>query len=200
MTVDAPDVEIKNSRITGTGTYGILVLSGSVTVTDTEISGFENGIAGDNWSGYRLNIHGMKDDGVKLGSNVTLQDSWIHDLTPASDAHADGAQMQAGVENLVIRHNVIDLSSTTPANSAIFMAPDLGPSSPGPVTIADNWLNGGNYTLFCVDGNDGQYVVSGISIVNNKFGRSHTYGPTSLNVPIEQSGNVWEDTSEPLTL
>ena len=97
VTVDAPGVVIRNSRISGAGPYGIRVLSGSATISDTEISGFDNGVAGDNWTGYRLNIHSMMDDGVKLGSNVTLQDSWIHDLTPSPDAHADGAQMQAGV-------------------------------------------------------------------------------------------------------
>ncbi|HEX7805699.1 MAG TPA: hypothetical protein VF413_06010, partial [Cellulomonas sp.] len=129
-----------------------------------------------------------------------LQDSWIHDLTPASGAHADGGQMQSGVTNLVVRHNVIDLSNVANANSALFLAPDLGPSAPGPVTIDGNWLNGGNYTLFCVDGNNGQYFVQNIAITSNKFGRVAQYGPDRINVPITQSGNVWADTNAALGL
>ena len=191
---------IKNSRIHGSDSNGIYVRSGSVSVYDSEIYGFENGIGFDNWSAYRVNIHGTYGDGVKLGSNVLLQDSWIHDLTPASGAHADGGQMQGGVRNLVVRHNVIDLSTVGSANAALFLAPDLGPSTDGPVTINNNWLDGGNYTLFCVDGNNGQYLVKNISITQNRFGRHSHYGPSRINVPITQSGNTWDDTGAALTL
>ena len=200
VSVAAPGVVIKNSRIHGSATYGILVSSGSVTIADTELYGSENAIAGDGWVAIRVNIHGVSEDGVKLGDNVTLQDSWIHDVTPSSGAHSDGGQMQSGVRNLVVKHNVIDMSSAPSANSALFLAPDLGPSSSGPVTIDGNWLDGGNYTLFCVDGNNGQYLVQNISITNNRFGRAGGYGPSRINVAVVQSGNVWSDTGVSLTL
>lgn len=200
ISIEAPGVVVKNSRIHGGGPFGILVRSGSVTISDSEISGFANGIAGDNWTAYRANIHSTKDDGVKLGSNVLLQDSWIHDLTPESDSHADGAQMQSGVTNLVVRNNSIDLTDSTRSNSAIFLSPDQGPSTDGPVLIEGNWLDGGNYTLYCVDGSNGQYRVGNISILDNRFGRHALYGPSSINVPLVQSGNVWADSNEPLTL
>jgi len=200
VSVEASGVVIKNSRIHGGDPYGIDVRSGCVTISDTEISGFENGIAGDDWTGSRVNIHSVYGDGVKLGSDVTLQDSWIHDLSPAPDAHADGGQMQDGVRNLVVRNNVIDLSNVDAANSALFLAPDFGPSSDGPVTIDGNWLDGGNFTLYCVDGNDGQYIVKSISVTNNEFGRGAKYGPADVNVPISQSGNIWADTGATLVL
>ena len=200
VTVEAPGVVIKNSRIRGSDVYGVIVNTGSVTITDTEISGFENGIAGDNWVALRVNIHSVYGDGVKFGDDVTLQDSWIHDVTPSADAHADGGQMQSGVSNLVVRHNVIDMTSASSANSALFIAPDLGPSTSGPVTIDDNWLDGGNFSLYCVDGNSGQYIVKNISITNNKFGRGAAYEPSRINVPVTQSGNVWADTGVQLSL
>ena len=200
VTVEAPGVVIKNSHIHGNDVYGVLVGTGSVTITDTEISGFENAIAGDSWVATRVNIHNVYGDGVKFGDDVTLQDSWIHDVTPAADAHADGGQLQSGVRNLVIKNNVIDMSSAPSANSALFIAPDLGPSTSGPVTIDGNWLDGGNYSLFCVDGNNGQYSVKNISITNNKFGRGAAYGPSRINVPVTQSGNVWADTGAQLVL
>lgn len=200
VTVQASGVVIKNSRIRGTGSYGVYARSGRVSIYDSEISGFENGIGFDNWSAYRVDIYGTTGDGVKLGSNVTLRDSWIHDLAPSPDAHADGGQVQSGVRNLVVSNNVIDLSTTARANAALFIAPDLGPSTDGPITITGNWLNGGNYTLFCVDGNWGQYYIGNISITNNRFGRSAQYGPAHVNVPITQSGNVWADTGAALDL
>jgi hypothetical protein len=198
ITVQASGVVIKNTKVSGSGTYGIYVRSGSATITDTDITGSENAIAGDNWTATRVDIYGTYGDGVKLGSNVTLQDSWIHDLTPSAGAHADGGQMQSGVTNLVVKNNNIDLAKST--NAALFLAPDLGPSSNGPVTITGNWLNGGNYTLYCLDGNNGQYYVKNISITNNKFGRTSNYGPSRINVPVTQSGNVWADTLAALSL
>jgi len=191
ISIEADDVVVRNTRIRGTGTYGILVRSGSVLVEDVEIVGPENAIAGDDWTARRVDIHGTTGDGVKVGSDVTLEDSWIHDLTPARGAHADGVQMQSGVRNLVVRHNRIDVSAAGSANSAIFLAPDLGPSAPGPVLVVQNYLDGGGYTLFCVDGADGRYVVDDITIRDNTFGGGAEYGAARVNVPVTWSGNVY---------
>ncbi len=201
VVIEADNVTIRRSKIHGDAgdDYAVYVRSGSVRVVDSEISGAQNGIAGDSWSASRVNIHGLTDDGVKLGSNVTLEDSWIHDLTPSADSHSDGGQMQSGVRNLVVDHNTIDMG-TGRSNSALFLAPDLGPSSPGPVSIRGNWLNGGNYTLYCVDGGDGRYFVDNISITSNRFGPDSQYGPVKVNVPVTASGNVMDLTGRPLTL
>jgi hypothetical protein len=195
--IKAANVTIKNSRIAGSagGASCVFVQSGSVTIQDSEIVGnCENGIGFDNWKAIRVEVRGTYGDGVKLGSNVTLQDSWIHDLAPASGAHADGGQVQGGISNTVIRHNVIDLGSSARANAALFIAPDLGPNSNGPLTIDGNKLNGGNFVMYCVDGNNGQYLIKNITITNNRFGAKFTYGRSNVNVPITQSGNVIDAT------
>ncbi len=190
VTINASGVVIRNSRIHGSGSGdGVRVVSGSVTVQDSEIYGFENGIGYSNWTALRVNIHGTTGDGVKLGSNTTLQDSWIHDLTPAAGAHSDGGQMQSGVTNLVVRHNRIDLANSASTNSALFLAPDLGPSTVGPVLVEKNYLSGGNFTVFVVDGNNGQYIVQNITVRDNTFGDS-SYGSARVNVPVTWSGNV----------
>ena len=200
IVVDASDVVIRNSRVHGSAPTGILVRGGSVRIERTEISGFANAISGDNWTATAVDIHGVTDDGVKLGNNVSLTDSWLHDFTPAADAHSDGVQMQSGLSNVRITGNDIDLSTAPEANAAIFLSPDLGPSSDGPITVENNRLNGGNYTLYCVDGANGTYVVGGISILGNQFGRTARYGPSRINVPITQADNHWADTGEPLVL
>jgi hypothetical protein len=190
--VRASGVVIRNSRIRGTGSYGVYVRSGNVTITDSEISGgFENALGYDNWTAIRVNIFGVGSDGVKLGSNTRLEDSWLHDFAPTSGAHADGAQLQAGETNIVVRHNTIDLGTTPNANAALFIAPDLGPSSPGPLMIENNYLNGGNYTVFILDGNYGQYYLDNITLRNNTFGRSAQYGPLRINVPATLTNNTY---------
>jgi hypothetical protein len=189
VSVDAPGVVIKNSKIHGSGSGdGVRVLSGDVTVQDSEIYGFENAIGYSNWTAVRVNVHSDTGDGVKLGSDTMLQDSWIHDLTPGPGAHADGGQMQDGVTNLVVRHNTIDVSSTS-VNSALFISPDLGPSTAGPVLIENNYLAGGGFTIFVVDGSYGTYFVGNITVRNNVFGASQ-YGPDRVNVSVTWSSNT----------
>jgi hypothetical protein len=201
VVIKAANVVNQNSRIKGSGAYCVQTLSGSVTIEDTEIiGGCENAIGFDNWTARRVEVKGTYGDGVKLGNNVLLQDSWIHDLAPASGAHADGGQVQGGVTNTVIRHNVIDLGSTPRANAALFMAPDQGPSTNGPLIVEGNKLNGGNYILFCVDGNNGQYHIKNITISGNRFGNTFTYGRSRVNEPVTQSGNVVDSTGAAMTL
>jgi Carbohydrate binding module (family 6)/Right handed beta helix region len=192
VVVRAPGVVIKRSKIhsNGTGTGIYISGSGSVTVIDSDIYGFDDGVAGDNWTVRGTNIHAMSSDGVKLGSNVLLEQSWIHQLTPAAGSHGDGGQMQAGITNTVVRNNAIDVSSSG-SNAALFLAPDLGPSSNGPLTVEGNYLDGGNYTVYCVDGNNGEYFVRNITIRNNTFGSHSKYGAKRTNVALTWTGNTW---------
>lgn len=201
LSIQASGVVIKNSQISGAGSYCVLTQGGSVTLEDSEITGgCENAIGFDNWTATRVEIRGTYGDGVKLGSNVILQDSWIHDLAPANGAHADGGQVQGGITNTIVRRNNIDLGSTPNANAALFIAPDQGPSTNGPLTIEGNWLNGGNYVVYIVDGDGGSYFIRDIYVRDNKFGSSQTYGYSNVNVPITQSGNTVEATGAPLSL
>lgn len=202
ITVSAPGVVVKNSRISGTGYYGIRVASGDVTIEDSEILGFQNAISGNSWTGRRLDIHSTTQDGVKLGSHVLLEDSWIHDLTPEPGAHADGGQVQSGVDDVVVRHNVIDASNArlgTFGNSALIVKPDMGSSSDGPVVIEDNWLNGGNYTLFVVPGSTGN-IIREVDVLGNRFGSTHRYGAAEIGMPVNASGNVWDADGSPLSI
>ena len=68
VVIDAPGVVIRNGRIHGTPSdaYGIYVVSGGVTVTDSEILGFANAIAFTDWTAIRVNIHSTTQDGAKL--------------------------------------------------------------------------------------------------------------------------------------
>jgi membrane-associated protease RseP (regulator of RpoE activity) len=194
VTVAADNVVIKRSRISGSGTYGVYVRSGSLTIQNSTISGFENSMAGDNYATSGLEVTASSDDGFKIGSNVSIVGSWCHDLATANGAHADCGQIQSGVKNVVIQGNWFDPGSSS-ANSALFIAPDLGPSGAGPLLVEGNVLGGGNYSLFCVDGDNGRFFISGITVRNNSFLRNSNYGPMRINVQAQVLGNVWKDTN-----
>ena len=160
------------------------------------------GILGRNFTARRLNIHESGGDGIKAFGNVLVEDCWIHHLGMNPGAHADGDQTRNG-SNFVFRHNNIDMpvpespnGTTGYASNGTFMIQDeLGPVDN--FLIQDNWLNGGNYTIML--GNEDFGGPSNIQIVGNRFGRDYRYGtmrPDGLTVIA--SGNVWEDTGEPL--
>ena len=195
VTVRAANVVIKNSKIHGSGTGdGVVVSGGNVTVQDSEIYNFENGIGYSNWTALRVNIHSNTGDGVKIGSNTLLQDSWLHDFTPGKGAHTDGAQMQDGSTNVTLRHNTIAIPYNGPGNGAIYIQPIFGPSTNGPVMIEDNYLSGGGFTIFIIGGaNAGGYTVSGITVRNNVFGPEHEYGPVQVSVPVTWTNNKTSD-------
>lgn len=196
LIVRAKDVIIRNSKIHDDpgAVAGINIQDGaSATIVDSEIYNFQVGIVYENWTAVRVNMHDITFDGIKMGSNAQLIDSWIHSPKPSSDSHWDGVQVQAGVTNTVIKGNVIDASGAD-ANSALFLAPDQGPSTNGPLTVAGNWLDGGNYTVFVNDGAGKQYYITDISVTDNRFGHGAKYGPAYVNVPVTWTGNVWDDT------
>jgi hypothetical protein len=194
LTIRASNVVITRSRI-HSGSGMAVQVDGSLSISDSTITDSGNGLGGDNFTATRVDLTRLTDDGVKLGNNVHVDQSWCHDLTPSAGAHADCGQMQAGVVNMSVTNSWFDGGS----NSALFLAPDLGPSTNGPVLISNNVLGAGNYTLFCVDGDNGTYFVKNITITNNQFLRTSQYGPARLNVPVTATGNTWYDNGQPLT-
>jgi hypothetical protein len=202
VTVNAQNVTIKRSRFTGSGEPWAVrtVGKGSVKIEDSTFEGnySDAAISYHNWSATRIDIFGMTNDGAKLGNNVSLTDSWIHDFKPESGAHGDGVQLVEDVGNIVIKNNKIDIGKLTGVNAAIFLSPDLGPEVPsaGAVTVDGNVLGGGGYTLYSVNGRDGATLQS-VSVTNNAFVKDAIFGPvyTSEFVAETVSGNSYQDGS-----
>lgn len=203
INVAADNVTIRKSKLEGAGSpYAVRVQSGSVVVEDCEICGKWTTaiIAFDNWTMRRCNVHNLPADGVKIGNNCTLENCFFHDFDMASGEHADCGQIQNGVRNVVVRgNNLSSAGSGKLGNAALFMAPDLGPSTDGPVLIENNLLGGGNYTLYCVDGNNGQYFIKNVTIRGNRFKRDARYGATNVNVDVDWSDNLWHDNQQPIS-
>ena len=162
-----------------------------------------DGIWATNSTIQRANIHGAV-DGVKAYNNVTIRDSYIHDLAYfASDpnqgggeTHNDGVQSYECNANILITGTTIDLANSSGGNAAYQITQDAGQACSN-IQITNNWLDGGGCTI-----NVAHKVLSnltGVSITGNKFGRHQGFGGCTVLLSTKStlsaySGNVWEDT------
>ncbi|GAA2106767.1 hypothetical protein GCM10009841_26260 [Microlunatus panaciterrae] len=204
LNIKADNVTIKNSLIQSGGCFfNVLSDNGNtgLKLTDVEIDGQGNtsgdsAINGSNFSCLRCDLHGTV-DGAKAGSNVVIQDSYIHDLSMTSGSHNDGIQ-SLGTTSLRIVHNTIIIKAGS--TSAIILSTGSA-SNMRNVLIDSNLLGGGAYTVYggYLAGTDDLSKVSNISITNNQFTtqifpKSGAYGPlTSTDSPVVVSGNTWYD-------
>lgn len=204
ITAGANDVTIKNSIVRANGFWLVLNDEGATNlqIIDTELDGQGNtgndaAVAGRNYTLTRVNIHGTI-DGLKLGDNVTVQDSYIHDLVMTGDSHNDGMQSLGSNNVKILRNNVIVPKGAT---SAIILSTGSADSMKN-ILIDGNLLGGGAYTVYggYQSGTDVLSRVSGVVISNNRittavYPNGGAYGPfSSVDAPaVTLSGNTWYD-------
>lgn len=198
LLIRADNVVVRNVRVYG-ALHGIVKVEwGSATLENLDIGHpsylATSGVVGDNINAKGLDIHHVE-DGIKLGSNTVYDSVYIHDLdSPNAKPHGDGIQA-SGNSNAVVKNSHID--STGPlgtGNAAIFIKPDFTPISN--IRLINNYLNGGNYTIFVHRGPHG--APSGIVIEGNRFGPVGTYGILSNEGEVSWQNNVWAATGQPI--
>jgi len=205
--IDADNVTLRNFRIDGGDTsYGISIKSGhgGILIEDGEIFDIHSAaiLAYSDFTARRLHIHDSGADGLKVqgGSGPTVVEySFIEKLGRNPTAHADGNQTRGG-SNIAFRYNNIYMPAPGTPNhpgepyksNATFML-ELDVSN---FVIENNWLNGGNYTIYCPG-------KGGVSVRSNIFGRDNgglADGKDDLRLRAgscdEWSNNRWEDTGE----
>jgi hypothetical protein len=216
--IRAKNVTIKNSIIRGgpdphcnSAVVWIRAdASASATIEDSEIapsypSPCLDGIWATNATLLRMDIHGAV-DGVKAYDNVTLEDSYVHDLSWfASDpnqgggaTHNDDVQTYEGNKHIFLVHNTM---SPGPKGNATYQVTQDGGKVATDLHIVGNWLDGGGCTLnFAHKG--GPTPMTGIYVTDNRFGRHSVFQCPIListkTVLSEDSGNVWDDTGKPI--
>ncbi|MEP6729173.1 MAG: hypothetical protein ABJE10_00980 [bacterium] len=181
----------------------------SATIQHVELSAIApnaclDGIWATNTTIVRANIHGVV-DGVKAYDNSTIQDSYIHDLSAfavdpnqTDGTHNDGIQTFVGNQHIRIIHN--NLAMTSQNNAAYQLTQDFGKPSTD-IHIENNWLDGGGCTLN-LSHKGGPTPMTGIYVLNNRFGRNSYYSCPILislqTVLSQNSGNVWDNTGLPI--
>jgi hypothetical protein len=196
ITVLADNVTIRRVRLTSGDFYPIRYFDNGNTglvVEDSEIIGTSgdvtSAIAFADYTARRLNIHGSA-DGLKADSNVTIEASWIHDLSNGPGEHNDGVQSTGG-KGVTIRGTAI-----SGASNAAVQTGDEGAATED-LTIECSWLSGGGYTLN-IRG-QGATVPRNTVIRDNRFGRDSAYGPWTIDDPSPTvTGNVWDDDGTPI--
>ena len=207
VTVAADDVTIRRSVIHGEGRYGIEVESGysGLLVEDVEIDGSDiesAAVCCSNYTLRRVDIHDVT-EGPRANSNVTIEDSYVHDMRRCSDrtfeegCHIDAIQSTDG-SDIVIRGN--NLQAYNPdtgitMNAAFMFGEDLGDLND--VLFEGNLVNGGNYTI---NGGGSGTTGADVDILGNYFGRDYRHAPAGNLGPdvVFDDSNVYLDTGLPV--
>jgi len=175
ITVNANNVTIRNVRISGCTYYPIdysgrtgLVVEDTTIAMDCDVA--TAALSFDNYIARRINVSGTA-DGFKANGNVTIEDSYIHDLAVTQDSHNDGIQTTGG-SGVTVRHNTCKM-----AGQGVCI--QFGPSDSGWL-VTNNLFNGEGWII---NGNNG---TSNSTFTNNRFTRTG-FGPASIT----GSGNTW---------
>jgi len=214
--INANNVTLKNSIVRGPGPGGcsngaaIETRGTGIIIQDVEVA-MQNPTAcldgiwtfNSSVTILRANIHGGV-DGVKTGSNILIQDSYIHDMQwfasdpnqGGGETHNDGVQTFAGETGVTLRHNTIDLSTTNNANAAW---QGSGYNS----RAEDNYLDGGGCTINFAAQSLGGPTLQPMYVNRNHFGRHRAFTGCVVLISLktvmtEYIGNVWHDTLLPV--
>jgi hypothetical protein len=182
IVVDAADVVIRRSRVTGDGSmpYGISTTqAGSVRIEDVTLTGefAEAAVGGNRWSAERIEITRVTSDGAHLGEGSRLRNSTVHNfVTPpggsaSSEVHA--LVLQGTGRDVLVEDSRVDLGRRP--GSAVLVAPDqAGERADGSVEIRGNLLGGGTYTL---RQDSPAAAMTDVRITGNRFRRDAERAP-----------------------
>lgn len=198
VVINADNVTIRNCLVTTGDFWGISMEGGgrssggtNATVENCTIVGLGNNtngalVGGGTW--LRNDISGFENGMVVDGSDVLIQDNYIHDLQ--GDGHKDGIAIHGSVSDVVIRHNTVFAPST--ATAAVFITNDFGPVTN--VVVDNNLLSGGQFTVYSDEKSQNPGQINGVQYINNVIDRGNFGWVTVSNNTIVWSGNTDLDT------
>lgn len=135
---------------------------------------YDNSFTGSNYTVRYSRFNSHVSEGPRdSGSNVLIEGSFIGPMCSSPGDHADGIQGYYGGDNVVIRHNTIDIRTADYVTSAIFIA-----DSSESAIVRDNLVMGGGYTVRLHDDfvpDHGPWALIGNRIVSGAW----DYGPMS---------------------
>jgi Right handed beta helix region len=210
INVTARNVTIRDTRVTGSGDWVVIVRPGAdhLVIEDSELqtpAGTPQDIAcvlniGDALpTVVRVNIHGCS-AGVSSGGGV-VRDSYIHDMAQRPGLSHDVGVASNGTGGMRVIHNTIFNQLQQTAAVAFYQDFDVQRNN----VVRNNLLGGGGYCIYGGTGTRGS--TANIRILHNRFSRRYAatcghYGYVAdfnLHDPGNAwSGNYWDDTLAPL--
>jgi hypothetical protein len=205
LNIEASNVTVKNSILTGTSWWGVRVGVTNASTTGLKLlndklqtvvgqgpdnGGYDYGVApqsaGSIEVGY-CDISGYK-DGVDI-STGSIHDSYIHDLSNFSGAHTQDVYVYAGGSGVQISNNtLINDTPISVASASVYIAPDDGHQNN--VSLIGNKLAGGALTVYGGDSTATNIVVKNNVFSTIIFANSGYYGTDGYWHP-SNTGNVW---------
>ncbi len=192
ISVNAPNVTIRNTKVRGNTIALIQNNSTGLVVQDSELinrpaagqPNCHNGIATGNFTARRLEITGCENGAEMFRGNVVFEGNWIHDLDNVGPSyvfgdgqpHTDGVQLNGGGANVVIRNNNIDpLPQGERGGTSGIIANTAGDN----VRIEDNLIDGSgsSYAIYAPRTAKSAWIID-----RNLLGRG-TYGYTACVRP-----------------
>ncbi|QBD76130.1 hypothetical protein EPA93_08955 [Ktedonosporobacter rubrisoli] len=191
LDIYANNVTIKNSRITSADWWGVLLREnysnlkilhctfigqqtsgkGEYAVTNFGYGYVE--VANSNFTSWQ--------DAIDLGAGY-VHDNYVHDVASVANAHTNAFMSEGGSpQGLRVIHNTLLNFDEQTASGALSLFPDS--DSISNVTVEDNWLAGGSYTLYGGE-RGGSTTSKNVKILNNVFSPEHYpqvgyYGPVT---------------------
>ena len=213
--VAAGGVVIRNSRITCAAGIAVTINDRGFTGTPALLEDVEITCQNTNGTAVseahfvlrRVNIHSCE-NGVDANQDITVEDSYLHDLYNGGEAHMDGIQLAwhwdgsafvCCAKDITIRHNTIYGVDSAGAfgTSAIISNPGADEN----VLIQNNLMAGGAATIYCNRPGKGVNVRLLDNRFSTRFGpKVGAYMPSTECGDETQSGNVIHETGAQLTL
>jgi hypothetical protein len=196
IVVDAPDVTIRRSRVTGDGSSRIGITTtalGSVRIEDSTLTGDfpEAAVGCARCSAERIEISRVVGDGAQLGAGSRLRNSRVHDvgLRPVT---GDGrAVLLAGAgDPVLLEDNDIDVGGPSTTGHAVLIVSDPSRPVTGSVVVRGNVLAGGRWTLREDAGGPARVDVL---ITGNRFRRGGEQGPLRVSLDAVLTDNTYLD-------
>ena len=210
LAVKAPNVSITRSRVRCAGDFGIEQRGNAqgLLVQDVEITS-DGGILDravlfqDGAIMRRVYVHAMQ-RGIAVGSNTTVESSYVGENQNGTDAHTSAIMTSGGSRHVIVRFNTLQTAPNTNASSAISFYPELWAGGANDdFLIEGNLLNsGGGYATYLGHTpSSGESPNTHFRFINNRFGTLYfpacgIYGPSaswSVDATNTWSGNTWYD-------
>jgi hypothetical protein len=198
VTIKANNVTIRNSvvngRIESRPPYtGLLVQRTEIVGPGPGYSVKYPGIGYSDFTCDSCDIHGWG-DGAMLDANVTIKNSWIHDLAVSGDSHNQGI-LSLGGPNFTIVNNRVDAEADGHFTAALSFLNQWGKFTN--TLVQGNLFNGGGYCVYGGGEPKGNAArpSSNVRFLDNTFGTSKYpkcgyYGPVTA-FDSSGAGNQW---------